>query len=190
MKTLTNEQIKEIAKQYGLAFAHIKAIVEVESSGSGFVNGLPKILYEPHIMYRRLGNTEVRKKLMKEHPSLCYERWGTYKYGKTSEQHSKLSIASQYDRDTALESCSWGLGQVMGYHWKLLGYESLQAFVNAMYKDEASQLDCMMRFIKANNLIPYLKSGNWARFARAYNGAGYAKNQYDIKLQRAYNKYK
>lgn len=190
MKKLTDIQITEIAKQYGLTYAHIKAIVEVESAGSGFINGLPKILYEPHIMYRRLGNTPTRQKMVREQPTLCYERWGTYKYGKTNEQHKRLEIAAQYDRDTALESCSWGLGQVMGYHWKLLGYPSLQAFVNAMYQDEASQLDCMMRFIKANNLISYLKSENWAKFARAYNGAGYAKNKYDIKLKNAFNKYK
>lgn len=189
MKTLTDEQITEIAHKYGLTFAHIKAIVEVESSGSGFINGLPKILFEPHIMYRRLDKT-IRAKMVKEQPTLCYERWGTHKYGKVSEQHSRLSIASSYDRTVALESCSWGLGQVMGYHWRLLGYESLQAFVNAMYESEASQLDCMMRFIKANNLIPYLKAENWAKFARAYNGAGYAKNKYDTKLASVYRKYK
>lgn len=47
-----------------------------------------------------------------------------------------------------------------------------------------------MRFIKANNLVPYLLSENWAKFARAYNGAEYAKNKYDIKLRDTFKKYK
>ena len=31
-----------------------------------------------------------------------------------------------------------------------------------------------------------LRKKNWAAFAKAYNGPGYAKNQYDTKLAAAY----
>ena len=121
---------------------------------------------------------------------MCYPKWGTYKYGLSSSQHGRLEQASKYERDTALESCSWGMGQVMGFHWKSLGYPSLQAFVNAMYKDEASQIDAMLRFIKVNKLITPLKQCQWSVFAKGYNGAGFAKNQYHIKLRKAFNKHK
>lgn len=193
MKKLTNEQIKQLATEHGIEYACLKAVIEVEASGSGFVNGLPKILYEPHIMYRLLTQDRwitVRNRLMQEHPNLCYVRWGTHKYGKTAEQHSRLGIASQYSREHALQSCSWGLGQVMGYHWKSLGYSSLQEFINAMYHSEYKQIDAMIRFIKKNNLITPLKNKDWVKFARGYNGAGYVKNNYHTKLANAYNKYK
>lgn len=192
-KTLTNEQIKELASSYGIEYACLKAVIEVESSGSGFVNGLPKILYEPHVMYRLLTQDKwiaVRNKMVANEPSLCYPRWGTYKYGRTSEQHNRLAIASKYSREHALQSCSWGLGQVMGFHWKSLGYTSLQAFINDMYESEAKQVEAMLRFIKINGLLNHLKNRDWAKFARGYNGMGYAKNQYDTKLARAYAKYK
>lgn len=78
----------------------------------------------------------------------------------------------------------------MGFHWKSLGYNSLQEFVNAMYESEAKQVEAMMKFIKANGLLVHLKSKNWVKFARGYNGVGYAKNNYHIKLANAYNKYK
>lgn len=193
MKTLTNEQIKQLASTHGIEYACLKAVIEVEASGSGFVNDLPKILYEPHIMYRLLTQDRwitVRNRLMQEHPKLCYARWGTHRYGKVSEQHSKLGIVSQYSREHALQSCSWGLGQVMGFHWKSLGYESLQVFINDMYESEAKQLEAMIRFIKTNGLLVHLKNKDWVRFARGYNGSEYAKNKYHIKLASAYNKYK
>lgn len=58
-----------------------------------------------------------------------------------------------------------------------------------MYKDEASQVDAMLRFIKVNGLLTHLKTRNWAAFAKGYNGAGYIKNQYHTKLAKAYAKY-
>ncbi len=193
MKTLTNEQIKDLANKHGIEYAGLKAVVEVEASGKGFIGDVPKILYEPHIMHRLLTKKNyitIRNNLMKAHPNLCYPRWGTYKYGAESIQHRRLEIASQFNRDTALESCSWGLGQVMGFHWKSLGYESLQAFINDMYESEAKQLEAMIRFIKVNGLLLALKNKDWVKFARGYNGSGYAKNKYHIKLANAYAKYK
>jgi hypothetical protein len=193
MKTLTNEQIKDLANKHGIEYAGLKAVVEVEASGKGFIGDVPKILYEPHIMHRLLTKKNyitIRNNLMEAHPNLCYPRWGTYKYGAESIQHKRLEIASQFNRDTALESCSWGLGQVMGFHWKSLGYESLQAFINDMYESEAKQLEAMIRFIKVNGLLLALKNKDWVKFARGYNGSGYAKNKYHIKLANAYAKYK
>lgn len=193
MKTLTNEQIKDLANKHGIEYAGLKAVVEVEASGKGFIGDVPKILYEPHIMYRLLTKKNyitIRNNLMKAHPNLCYPRWGTYRYGAESIQHRRLEVASQFNRDTALESCSWGLGQVMGFHWKSLGYESLQAFINDMYESEAKQLEAMIRFIKVNGLLLALKNKDWVKFARGYNGSGYAKNKYHIKLANAYAKYK
>lgn len=193
MKTLTNEQIKDLANKHDIEYAGLKAVVEVEASGKGFIGDVPKILYEPHIMHRLLTKKNyitIRNNLMKAHPNLCYPRWGTYKYGAESIQHKRLEVASQFNRDTALESCSWGLGQVMGFHWKSLGYESLQAFINDMYESEAKQLEAMIRFIKVNGLLLALKNKDWVKFARGYNGSGYAKNKYHIKLANAYAKFK
>lgn len=192
-KIITDDQIRAIARANAIEFAALKAVIEVEASGRGFVGPVPKILYEPHIMYRMLtrkGKTLVRDRLMREHPTLCYPKWGTYKYGTVAAQHDRLAIASKYDRDTALESCSWGMGQVMGFHWKSLGYPSLQAFVNAMYQNEAGQVEAMVKFIATNNLIGALRARNWKAFAKGYNGAGYAANRYDVKLANAYAKYK
>lgn len=192
-KKLTLAQIQTCADSIGVERAALQAVISVETSGSGFYSdGKPVILFEPHIFYRLLtqkGLTKTRDTVMQNRPDLCYPKWGSRKYGSSSIQPDRLNAASQYHRESALEACSWGLGQIMGYHWRNLGYPSLQAFVNAMYRDEASQLDAMCRFIKTNKLVDELQRHDWATFAYRYNGAGYKTNQYDKKLADAYRRF-
>ena len=190
-KKLTEAQIAAQAKALVIEVAALRAVIEVECKGSGFnADGTPVILFERHVFRQRLianGKAVVADKAMRERPDLCSKSTGAY--GLYSAQHGRLNAAAQYHRDSALESASWGIGQVMGYHWKSLGYPSLQAFINAMYKDEASQLDAMCRYIRVNNLVNALKNKDWKSFARGYNGAAYAKNSYDVKLGNVYKKW-
>lgn len=190
-KKLTEAQIAAQAKALGIEAAALRAVIEVECRGSGFnEDGTPVILFERHVMRQRLiaNKRDIDLNLISvERPDLCSKSTGAY--GLYSAQHGRLNAAAQYHRDSALESASWGIGQVMGYHWQALGYPSLQAFINAMYKDEASQLDAMCRYIKVNNLVNALKNKDWKAFARGYNGAAYAKNSYDVKLGNAYKKW-
>ena len=190
-KKITIAQIQQQAAELGIEPAVLQAIHEVECRGSGFnADNTPVILFERHVMRQRLiaNKRDIDLKLISvERPDLCNKTSGGY--GLYSAQHGRLSAAAQYHRTSALESASWGIGQVMGYHWKSLGYESLQAFVNAMYKDEASQLDAMCRYIKVNGLINALKNKDWKAFARGYNGPAFAKNSYDVKLANAHKKF-
>lgn len=190
-KFLTDQQVKAAANSYGLPFAALKAVIEVECRSSGFFStGEPAILFERHIFWRRLGYIRwftKRLQIMALHPRVCNKYSGGY--GLFSEQHGKLAIATSYNRDVGLESASYGVGQVMGYHWAALGYPSLQSFINDMYESEAKQLEAMMRYIKVNNLIGALKRQDWVAFAKGYNGEDYARNNYDEKLKQAYRKY-
>ena len=191
-KKLTTEQIQTIAKENNIPYAALRAVIEVECKGSGFnSDNTPVILFERHIFRRQLianGKESLAVQLTKERPDICNTTMGGY--GKYSQQHSRMGDAARYDRTSALESASWGIGQVMGFHWKTLGYPSLQSFINAMYKDEASQLEAMIRYIKVNKLDVHLRNLNWVAFAKGYNGASYKVNKYDEKLATAYNKFK
>ena len=191
-KKLTTEQIQSIAKENNIPYAALRAVIEVEAKGSGFnFDGTPVILFERHIFRRRLlanGKESLAVRLTKERPDLCYTSMGAY--GKYSAQHDRMAEASKYDRTSALESASWGLFQIMGFHWKSLGFPTLQSFINTMYRDEMGQLDAGIRFIKMNKLDVHLRNENWAAFAKGYNGASYKVNKYDEKLAAAYNKFK
>lgn len=192
-KTLTESDFKQAAADLGVSVAAIKAVTDVESRGAGFLDdGHPVILFERHIMYRRVkekSGVQAAETLAKYVPALVNPTAGGY--GKTSEQPARMQVASMLDRNCALESASWGLFQIMGYHWKVLGYASLQEFVNAMYASEGGHLDAFVRFIKVNPaLTRALKALDWPAFARGYNGPAYRVNKYDEKMAAAYDRYR
>lgn len=190
-KKITLQQIYDAAKSLNVPAAALRAVMKIEAKGSGFnQDGTPVILFERHVMRQRLianNKAKVADQMMAKRPDLCNITAGGY--GLYSQQHAKLNDAAKYDRTSALESCSWGLGQIMGYHWSSLGYPSLQAFINAMYKDEASQLDAMCRFIKLNGLDKFMRNQDWENFALRYNGKAYKNNSYDVKLANAFKEF-
>lgn len=182
-------ELASAASSLSVSVATIRAVTEVESRGDGFMDdGHPVILFERHVMYRQLrdkfGKTRADQ-LSREFPSLVNPQAGGY--GRESEQPRRLERAAEIDRECALNSASWGAFQIMGYHWRALGYASQQTFINAMYKSEGGHLFAFCRFIQVNpSLHQALKNRNWAAFAKGYNGPEYAKNSYDTKMAAAY----
>lgn len=183
------------AKIIGVEEAAVKAVASVESSSSGLIKDpesgkqVPKILFERHIMFKRLRDFTPLKSadLMAKYPDIVNSSPGGYKGG--IAEHERLDRAVQIDRVTALESASWGAMQIMGFHWKTLGYPSVQSFVNDMYTEQG-QLDAFIKFIQADKrLVKALKEKDWVSFARIFNGPAYAKNSYDVKMKQAYERF-
>ena len=188
---LSIQQFDTAAKKLKIPTAAIQAFAAVESNGSGFLpNNTPKILFERHVMYQRLAakfGAQMANERASAFPDVVNKTAGGY--GKELEQPARLNIAARIDRDCALESASWGAFQIMGYHWKALGYASVQDFVNAMYSGEEAQLDAFVRFILLTPaLVEALRASDWAKVARLYNGPDYKKNNYDAKLNQEFIK--
>ncbi len=191
-KMLKQCDITRAATELGVNTAAVMAVNQVESRGSGFFDNRPIILYERHVFRRQLLKNGLKqaevKKLELKHADIINSRPGGY-IGGVSE-YQKLDRAIAIHRTAALESCSWGAFQIMGYHWETMGYASIEQFVERMYISEGEQLDAFVRFIKADSrLHKALKEQQWAEFARRYNGPGYAKNLYDVKMARAYEQF-
>ncbi|SEH89993.1 N-acetylmuramidase family protein [Paraburkholderia hospita] len=190
---LTLDDFKRAAADLGVAVAAIRAVASVETRGSGFLaDGVrPVILFERHVMRKQLiANTGSRSPSIIQYanPNIVNASTGGYQGG--AAEWDRLAEAIKLDRQSALESCSWGAFQIMGYWWKSLGYASVQAFVNAMYSGEPGQLDAFVRFVKANpNLLHALRAQDFAAFAKGYNGPDYAKNKYDTKMADAFTTY-
>ncbi|SDS50086.1 Peptidoglycan-binding (PGRP) domain of peptidoglycan hydrolases-containing protein [Halopseudomonas litoralis] len=190
---LKEADLVRAADRLGADLAAVKAVNEVESRGEGFfAPGKPAILFERHIMRRRLlldeGEEDLKGRvasLEQAHPGLINKRPGGYAGGLA--EYPRLARAKMIDTPCAIESASWGLFQIMGFHWKNLGYDSAPDFEAAMQASEANHLDAFVRFIEADPALhKALKAHKWTAFARIYNGPAYARNLYDVKLQRAY----
>lgn len=183
---LTEQDLINAAERLGCKLAAIKAVLEVESRGRGFLpTGEPVILFERHWMHRLM-----RKRGLTPPTSSPVVQIKSGGYVGGAGEHLRLQQAVAIHRESALESCSWGLAQIMGFHWQALGYASIQAFVNAMYKDEASQLDAFIRFIEKDRRMHIaILNEDWLTFALAYNGPAQAKNNYAPKMKAAFEKF-
>lgn len=197
---LRQSHLISAAQRLGVDLATVLAVNEVESLGAGFLaDGRPSILYERHIMYRRLRQPRhptndlaslqlYVEALATTQPNLVNPRPGGYVGG--SAEHQRLADARVIDDTCALESASWGAFQIMGYHAVRLGYASVQDFAQRMTQDENAQLDAFVRFIEADPALhKALRKRDWAVFAKGYNGPDYQRNRYDTKLARAYQRH-
>jgi len=184
-KLLTEADFTRAAQELDCEVACIKAVAKVESSKSGFLStGEPVILFEAH-HFSRL----TKRAYDKSHPKISSSKWNRSLYEGGINEHHRLGEAVKLNRDAALQSASWGKFQIMGFNHLACGFDSIQTFINAMYESEGKQLDAFVGFIQSQGLAKALKDKQWAKFARGYNGASYAKNKYDTKLAQAYESY-
>ena len=177
--------IPRIGSLIGVGEDEIHAVLDVEAAGSGFDRaGRLKMLFEPHVFYRCLPED---KRAAAVSQGLAYSAWRPGAY--PPDSYPRLLRAMEIDETAALKACSWGLGQILGENYKAAGYDSPQEMVKDFCVDEANQLGAMIRFIKSKGLDRALRAHDWATFARGYNGASYAKHNYDGKLKAAFEKW-
>ena len=181
--TLTEAGFAQAAQELNCDIPAIKAVCDVEAPKGGFLpDGRPTILFERHKFYKYTGKS---KSPFLAHSDICNPKPGGYGPA-GAHQWARFSKAFALDPQAAMLSCSWGKFQIMGFNFALAGFESLDAFVEAMKESEDRQLQAFVKFLKATGLDRKLRRHDWAGFALGYNGENYEINQYDKKLARAY----
>ena len=178
--------IAAAASRLGVPAGHIRMVMKVEGRGVSFDNsGRPIILPEPHIFHRQTDGAHSVT-------SFSYPVWGTARYPRSYDARwQMLADMAERDEAAALESASWGMFQVMGFNWESMGYTSVHAFVDSIVASEAGHLDSVVRYIEANRLQRALRAcragspKSCRAFAKGYNGPGYARNAYHIKMAAA-----
>jgi len=157
-------------------------VLAVETKGCGFLpSRKPQMLYERHYFSRLTNHVYDDDDISSPQPG---------GYGMPGEpQYGRLARAIELNRDAALQSCSWGLGQIMGSNYKLAGFPEAEDMVAAMCAAEDAQLLAFAKFLRSTKLDAALRAHDWAALARGYNGPDYAINQYGVKLAAAYRKY-
>jgi hypothetical protein len=193
---LSDSDLEEVANDEDLELALVRAVVEIESSGEGFLpDGRPKILFEGHVFWRQLKKFEIDPQHFADlHPSIVYRTWTKKHYIGGTGEYRRLKVAKQIHETAALCSASWGLFQIMGFNHTTCGFSTVQEFVEAHQQSERKHLKAFLQFLKnerrnGRSLQDLLSSKDWAAFSRAYNGPGYKKNRYDSKLKKAYERY-
>ncbi len=183
-------EIRVVAKEFDIEPAALLSVAEVESGGKAFasVDGRlePLIRFEAHYFDRRLSNG-ARDRARAE--GLASPQAGAVANPPSqSARWTMLGKAAAIDRQAAYESVSWGLGQVMGAHWAWLGYADVDALVAEARAGAAGQARLMARYIAKARLAAALRERDWEAFARGYNGPGYKRYSYHLKIAAAYQR--
>lgn len=181
-RRLDDIDIPRIGATIGVGEDEIHAFMDVEAAGAGFDSqGRPKMLFEPHVFWR---NLPVGKRDIAVKAGLAYPSWGSKPYPKDS--YPRLKQAMAIDETAALKSASWGLGQVLGENYEMVGYATPQSMVRAFMEDEESHLEAIVAFLRKSGIADDLAAHRWSTVARVYNGPSYRKHNYDGRMAAAY----
>ena len=179
--------ITEQAKKNLIEPAVLRAIVDVESSGSGFYPvghlsaGKCKVRFEPDY-FQKFSNS--RPYFIPASVTVDAAKADPRFTGREAYEQAVIQSPA-----SAIQATSFGLGQIMGFNFQRVGYVSLMDFSNAMEDNEYNQLQAFINFITADiNLLSAAQNKDFVTVARLYNGKKYAERVYDKKLVEAYQK--
>lgn len=177
---VTDSEIAAIALRLGCTPKQVRAVAKVESGGAAFdKQGRPKILFERHLFHRLTdGKFSVS----------AFSNSDGGGYGEDSWE--KLTQAACKDADAAFAAASWGRFQVLGLHWKALGYPSPIDMAYTAVTSEAGHYTMLARYVEANGMKPAIKAlsadpETCRAFAKGYNGPAYRQFNYHTKLAEA-----
>lgn len=180
--------ITKLAAEYGVDERVARAVLKIESGGSGYRDGRLVIRFEPHVFkarlnalfdeYFKVGNPAWEGK---QHQYNDDGNWRFF-HGVQEQEYNALEVALVVARCAAFDSASYGAGQILGLNHETVGYGSAEAMMAAFQNSEEAQLRAMFEFFKnsrgsdGRTAIECLRSGDFLAFAKIYNGNANARH--------------
>lgn len=126
---LSSDGLATLAGNLNVHAPEIWAVLAVETSGCGYLpDRRPQILFERHV-FHRLTNGQYDDGDISDPTSGGYGPRG-------APQYDRLARAIGKDRSAALQSASWGIGQIMGMNYAKAGFQNVEEMVVAMSGSE------------------------------------------------------
>ena len=139
------------------------SIFHVETGGEGYDSTTGKILiqFEP-AWFRKLN------------PYAPSGKWSVNKIERQAKEWIAFNDAYAKDPINAMMSTSIGLPQILGLHYKRLGFKTVGDFYDFMKASLANQVKALFMFIKTDKtLLAAVKNKNYHMIAYKYNGEKY-----------------
>lgn len=169
-----------LATRLGCSTRQLRAVARVESGGTAYdATGKPKMLFERH-KFHHLTNG-----------AYSVTNYSNPKGGGYEENSwNKLAMAAGKDAEAAFAAASWGKFQVLGMHWRALGYPSPLELAYSTVTSEAAHYEMLARYVEHFGLKQAIGQISTdpkdnEMFARLYNGPQFKNFAYDQKLAKA-----
>ncbi|MBF8164038.1 DUF3380 domain-containing protein [Pseudomonas mendocina] len=211
---LSDADIRSAARDLNCEPGLIYAIARQESAHSSFIaiddEKIPSILYERH-KFKSLSQNPSFGETNPEIYGPPYKRArldksGKYIVLKTGEeisindaygptgrfQYERLITAYHLNENAALQSCSWGKFQIMGFNYAAAGFSNVKDFTRAMSLSDAEHIKAFLKFAKSNaNLLRGLRERNFELIAAGHNGDGWRSinPDYAANIEKFYKEY-
>lgn len=191
--SLSDRDMQMAADTLGVELAVIKAVIEVEAGQPhcGIIApGIPLVVFQRSVFLKKAEKNNSDLKSAKELYPELFSSVTNRSISRHLRNHNLLKQAMNIDYVAAVESCFWGMFQIGGFNWKRCGASSPEEFAFRMSLSEKEQFRYFIKFIHRGDMLQSLKDKNWARFAAVYNGPGFRRRSYHIRLAEAYKKHK
>lgn len=189
IKSLVEKALRDTKS--GIEPTALLAFMVTESRGDGFDANTGKVIiqFEPHLFskYTGLPRSDTNSSV-----------WDENKVDVQSREWVAFNDAFKINAKAAMEATSIGIPQILGVHWKRLGFDSVGAFWDYMKIGELEQVKMLIKFIETDKYLQKaLLEKDWHTVASIYNGSGYrhlakklGREPYDITIAKNYDKYK
>mmetsp|Transcript_29162 Transcript_29162/g.95144 ORF Transcript_29162/g.95144 Transcript_29162/m.95144 type:complete len:750 (-) Transcript_29162:594-2843(-) len=194
MIDIHNEYAKLVnfgASQLGVSVGALAAVMRVEANGQGFSpNGRVIIRPELHQFYYHYTSAgKLAKRVAKYREHFRYnpsKTWTGHEYrlsasGEWTSAHQSqagewelLMFMATLDPDAAIRSTSFGAAQVMGFNYRLVGFDTPMRLYSAVSASMAAQFYAFFKFIENSpSCLSSLRGSpvDYVGFASCYNGA-------------------
>lgn len=172
-----------------------QTLIKVESGGQAFgPDDRPLIRFENHIFKTKLGNDALYARHF-QHGSPVWtghrfrrsegDPWYEVHTGNQASEYAAFQLALSLNRQAAYESISMGLGQIMGFNARRVGFSSAEAMFAAFHNEAIQVLGFINFFLSDPQLAHAVQSKDWRTIARLYNGPGNVDNVAPL-LERTY----
>ncbi|MFQ5629346.1 MAG: SH3 domain-containing protein [bacterium] len=194
--------LTKMSNDIGIDPGSAVAVLCVESSGKGFERDNRNrmiIRFENHKFWKFWGKQNAQKyrlhfqykkgEAWKEHKwrKEVDESWQKF-HGRQSAEWNILEFARALDDSAALKSISMGAPQIMGFHHKRIGYDSVQEMFDKFSNDIRYHILGLFGFFSPG-MVQALKKLDFVTFAKGYNGSGQME-KYGKWIRNHYNAYK
>jgi len=179
------------AVELNVSAAALLAVVETCSKGKllskGKRNAEPFIRFEGHYFDRYLAEDQ---RLEARAAGLSHPLAGEIINPRSQAGRWKmLHRAIKINRQAALSAVAWGIGDVMGAHWKWLGYGSVDALVSEVREGVRGEIAVLIRYIKKAGLVHALQERDWMAFAQTYKGWEADTADFAKRLESAFDRF-
>jgi LAS superfamily LD-carboxypeptidase LdcB len=194
--------MQALARMVGIDVASVLAVWYVESGGRRHTPSQAIIRFENHLFYRNWGksNESLYNRHFRHggHAGQAGRAWQNHQFrksasepfqdfhGNQAREYEVLHFARQLGgHDPALLSISIGGPQILITHYSRIGYASPRQMFDAFQASERFHVLGFFDFCQRGGLLRFLRTRQWAGFARRYNGSGQVE-RYAVHLVRAY----